>query len=238
VSYNYSQYTTYLTDLMVTSTADTNFVNIQPAIIDYAEQRVYREMNLLATEITVASALSSGVRTLALPTTSQGTFVTTRYIKVYTPVGTTSTNGTAVVLTPVSRELIDELWPTAVSFNAIPTMFAMVDPTDAIFGPSPDQSYNVDVVGHIRPTPLSSGNPTTVLTTYLPDLFLAASMVFASGYMRNFGAQADNPQQAQSWENQYQLLKTSADGEQVRQKFAGWGWTADSISQAANVKRT
>jgi hypothetical protein len=67
---------------------------------------------------------------------------------------------------------------------------------------------------------------------------MAASMVFGSGYMRNFGAQADNPQMSQSWETQYQLLKQSANAEAARQKFAGWDWTADSVSQTANMKRT
>lgn len=237
MSYNYNSYTQALCTLMVTSTADANFVAIEPSIIDYAEQRIYRELDLQETQITVASQLTASNRSLTLPS-SGGTFIVTDYINVYTPAGTTSSNGTRNTLVPASRETIDMLFPSAIIGTSLPQMFAMVSPTQAILGPSPDQSYSVEVVGTVRPTPLSSSNQTTILTTYLPDLFMAASMVFASGYMRNFGSQADNPQMAQSWETQYQLLKASADAEAVRQKFAGWGWTADSASPQANSRRT
>lgn len=235
--YTYDTYTQALTTLMVTSTADVNFVAIEPSIIDYAEQRIYRELDLQITQVTVPSQLSANSRDLTLPS-SAGTFIVTDYINVYTPAGTTSSNGTRNMVVPASRETIDMLWPSGIVGSTLPQMFAMVNPTDAIFGPAPDQAYNVDVVGTIRPTALSSSNQTTILTTYLPDLFMAASMVFASGYMRNFGAQADNPQMSQSWEGQYQLLKASADAEAARQVYAGWGWTAQSVSQTANVKRT
>jgi hypothetical protein len=237
MSYTYDSYNQALQTLMVTSTADTNYVTILPSIITYAENRIYRELDLQQTQITVPSQLTASVRDFTLPS-SGGTFIVTDYINVYTPAGTTSSNGTRNTAVPASRETIDMLFPSGVIGTSLPQMFAMVNPTDAIFGPSPDQAYNVDVVGTIRPTPLSSGNQTTILTTYLPDLFMAASMVFASGYMRNFGSQADNAQMAQSWETQYTTLKQSADMEQARQKFAGWGWTADSVSQTANVKRT
>ena len=88
------------------------------------------------------------------------------------------------------------------------------------------------VVGTIRPNPLSNTNTTTFLTTYLPDAFIAASMIFASGYMRDFGSQSDNPAQAQSWEAQYENLIKSAGAEEVRKKWAGPGW--QSMSTVAN----
>lgn len=237
MSYTYDSYTQALCTLMVTSTADSNFVAIQPSIIQAAEQRIYRELDLQETQITVSSQLTASDRNLTLPSTG-GTFIVTDYINVYTPVGTTSSNGTRNTLVPASRETIDMLWPSATAGTTVPRMFAMVSPTQAIFGPAPNDAYTVDIIGTVRPTPLSSSNTTTILTTYLPDLFMAASMVFASGYMRNFGSQADNPQMAQSWENQYQLLKASADLEAARQKFAGWGWTPDNPSAVANAKRT
>lgn len=237
MTYDYTSYTQALCTLMVTSTADSNFVAIEPSIIDYAEQRIYRELDLQVTQITLASQVSSGVRDLSFPS-SAGDMIVTDYINVYTPLGATSSNGTRNMVVPASRETIDMLWPSGQIGTSIPQMFAMVNPTDAIFGPAPDQAYAVDIVGTVRPAPLSASNPTTVLTSYLPDLFMAASMVFASGYMRNFGSQSDNPQMSQSWEGQYQTLKASADTEAARQKFAGWGWTADSVSNTANTKRT
>ena len=103
-------------------------------------------------------------------------------------------------------------------------------------GPYPDQNYPVEIQGTYRPEPLSLTNPTTYITEYLDDLFIAASMVFASGYMRDFGAQADNPAQAQSWENQYQLIVKGANLEALRQKFTGPAWTSLSAIPIADSR--
>jgi hypothetical protein len=116
-------------------------------------------------------------------------------------------------------------------FASIPALFAMIDQNDIIVGPAPISAFGVEVIGTIRPTPLSSTNTTTFLTSNLPDLFMAASMVFASGYMRNFGAQSDDPAKAVSWESQYQALFASAKGEETRKRFAGLGWTSYSTGQ-------
>ena len=81
-------------------------------------------------------------------------------------------------------------------------------------------------MGTYRPEPLSPSHPETFLTEYMPDIFLAASMIFITGYQRDFGAQSDNPQQAQSWEAQYNNLVKGAMLESLRQKFAGPAWTS------------
>ena len=93
-------------------------------------------------------------------------------------------------------------------------------------------AYRVEVVGTIRPTPLSATNTTTFLTLYLPDLFMAASLVFAGENMRDFGAEGGNPAVAQTWEQNYQALMASANAEELRKRFAGPGWS--SMSQVAN----
>jgi hypothetical protein len=62
-------------------------------------------------------------------------------------------------------------------------------------------------------------------------------MVFAFGYMRDFGGQADNPQATQSWESQYKQLFQSAQMEQLRAKFQAEGWTVKSPSPIATPPR-
>lgn len=235
--YTFSTYSAALATLMSTDVAQTDFVAIRPSIIDYAEQRIYRELDLFATNVSDTSAtLTANNRSLTIPT-SIGTFIVIGNINVLTPVGATPTNGTRNPVQPTSRDVIDFLYPNGTTATGVPTLFAMVDPGTAIFGPPPDAAYPVEVVGTQRPTPLSVSNPTTILTTYLPDLFMAASMVFASGFMRNFGSQGDDPKMAQSWEGQYQLLKASAQTEQQRQNFASWGWTSETPSPSANAPR-
>ena len=181
--------------------------------------------DLLSTVVTDSTgSLTSGSRNFTLPTTSNGKFVTVQNINVITPVGSTTTTGTRRPLAPVDKSYLDSVWNSS-SESTVPKNFAMIDQWNIIVGPWPDANYNVEVIGTIRPNPLSSTNTTTFLTTYLPDAFIAASMVFASGYMRDFGSQADNPQQAQSWESQYQTLFKSALLLELRKKWAGPGWT-------------
>lgn len=235
MTYTYDTYTQALCTLMVTSTADSNFVAIEPSIIAYAENRIYRELDLLDAEVTTTNATFTNDRFINLTQTPMPVVV--KYINLFTPAGTTASNGTRNTIVPASRQTIDMLWPNGSTVTGIPQMFAMSSPVLVNLGPAADNIYNVEVVMTVHPTPLSSTNTTTILTTYVPDLFMAASMVFASGYMRNFGSQADNAQMAQSWEGQYQILKGSASIETMRQRFAGWAWTGDSVSPVANVKR-
>jgi hypothetical protein len=237
MSYTYTTYSAALATMMSTDPTQADFIAIRPSIIDYAEQRIYRELDLFATNVTDTSAtLSANTRSLTMPT-SIGTFIVIGNINVLTPVGSSPATGTRNPVQSTSRDVIDLLYPSGSTANGVPQYFAMIDPGTAMFGPAPDANYPVEIVGTQRPNPLTASNTTTILTTYLPDLFMAASMVFASGFMRNFGSQADDPKMATSWEGQYQLLKASAQTEQQRQNFASWGWTSETPSPVANAPR-
>lgn len=235
MSLTYQTYVSALTTMMVTSSTNQAFVAILPDIIDYAEQRCYRELDLLATVTTDASKqLSAGSRSFILPTAS-ATFVTVQDVNVVTPAGYTPDAGQRNPLMAVSKEFLDSVYNSS-SGSGVPLYFAMLNSTTIIVGPWPDQAYTVEIVGTIRPAPLSVSNTSTFLSTYLPDLFLAASMVFASGYQKNFGSQSDDPKMAMSWEDQYQKLMASANAEELRKKWAGPGWTSLSAVAAQPVR--
>lgn len=233
MSLDYTSYVNSITNLMAATAATTQFQIVLPNIIDYAEQRMYRELDLLNTVVQNSTlSLTANNRNFTLPTNSPNSnFITVQSINAITPAGTQPSNGQRNQLQPVSRDYLDTVW-NSVSGASLPQYFAMIDQFNIIVGPWPDAAYNLEVIGTIRPQPLSVTNPTTFLTQYLPDAFIAASMIFASGYMRDFGAQSDNPAQAQSWETQYQALMQSASAEELRKKFSGPGWT--SYSNVAN----
>lgn len=227
MSLTYTTYVEQISNIMAVSSATPQFQTMLPGMIDYAEQRIYREIDLLNTVVRDSSlTFTPFIRNFTLPTTTNGPFVTVQGINVITPVNTAPGSGKRNYMKPVSRDYLDAVWNDATGFKGIPSYFAMITQSDIIVGPFPDNSYTVEVIGTIRPNPLSAGNPATFLTTYLPDLFIAASMIYASGYQRDFGSQADNPQQAASWEMQYQSLFKSANAEELRKKFAGPGWTS------------
>ena len=237
MGYTYATFQTALAlEMANQSTTDPNFVSILSTIIDYAEQRLYRELDLLSTvQRNSAQVLTAGVRTMAMP--SNNYFVTLQQANVLTPQGTlTGDGGTRNPMIPTTKEWIDLVYGSAGTL-ALPQYFAMLDNQTIVVGPWPDAGYNVEFVGTIRPVPLYTNTAGTFLSLYLPDLFLAAAMVAASGYMKNFGAQSDNPQMAQSWEMQVGSLLASAKSENLRSKFQGALWTSEAASPTATPTR-
>lgn len=237
MTYTYTTFVQSLSNELVIDQTDEDFIEILPTIIDYAEQRIYRELDILNTVTRDASAkLTVGTRNFTLPQ-SNGRFVVVNGINVVTPsTQTNPDNGTRNPLLPVSRDVLDLIWPSG-SGASLPTQFAMITDQQIIVGPSPDATYTVEVVGTIRPTPLSASNTSTYLTMYLPDLFFAAAMISGTGYQKNFGAQSDNPEQAVSWEGQYEKLVQSANLEEQRKRFAAGGWGSLSPNPIASANR-
>lgn len=241
----YSDLTTQLGDLLqypitsassTTPSSDASFNNILPAIITDAEQRIYRELDFLATR-TADSTLSfaANSRTLTIPTE----IIVVQEVNVITPASTQPNSGTRNAVQPVSLNYLNYTWPTAAvqSAPSIPTIGSMQDAVTLIVAPTPDQAYVVEFVGIFRPAAMSSTNTTTYLGTNYPDLFLAACMVFASGFTRDFGAQSDDPTKAISWESHYQELKKSVDSESQRQKWQSTGWSALSSAPLSTPQR-
>lgn len=233
MSLTYSTFVTSLAGMWPISPADTNYVAALPNIIDDAEQRVYRELDLLTTIVRDSTGtLTANSRNFTFPQH----FVVSEAVNVYTPVSTTTNR---YQLVPTSREFLDAVWPNeaAASTPSVPQYYAMITDQTIIVGPPPDAAYTVEVIGTVRPAPLSASNTTTYLTTYLPDVFLAASLVFSYGYMKDFGAVTDDPNAPGSWEAHYQKLIASANTEENRKKYASQAWTSKNPAPLATPPR-
>lgn len=248
MSYTYTSWTTALFNTVVAQSSDPNWTNQIPTFIDYAEQRMYRELDILATRVLDTSlTLSSGTNTYTLPS-HFGTFIVVENMWILSSDPGGSINLTQNLLTPVSMPFLSVAYPNEISSNcAIPEFMAWtgagtgpgsgVQPVFQL-GPCPDLPYALMVQGTVRPTPLSSANATTLLTTYYPDLWFSCTMVAASAFMRNFGSQADNPAMAVSWEAQYQTLFKSADIEEARKQFRSQAWATEQPRSVTVPPRT
>jgi hypothetical protein len=204
-----------------------------PIIIDTAEQRCYRELQLLDTIVRdQSSTLTANSRNFTFPQH----FVVSESINVFTPVNTTTTR---LQLIPTTREFLDAVYgnEAAVNSPSVPHYYAMITDQSIIVGPPPDAAYTLEVVGTVRPTPLSSTNTTTYLTQFLPDLFFAASVSFSAGYLQNYGAQTDNPQMATSWEGTFTALLGSANKEEEMKRYASQAWSAKPPASLATPPR-
>lgn len=222
----YSTAISSLANLMVVPSSDSAFQTDLPNIFEDAELRCYRALDLLNTSTRdSANAMTAGNRNLTLPSTN-GTFVVTEEINVITPAGTVNPDaGTRNALVPATNEMLNMLWPS-VAGSSVPQYFAMVDQGTIIVAPWPAAAYQVEVVGTIRPATLSSTNVTTILSVYFPDLFLAACMVRAAGFQKNYGAAVDDPKMAVTWEGHYQSILSDAKTEEARKQFEGPGWSS------------
>jgi hypothetical protein len=225
-----------------TRAVDPNFNQIVPQMINYAELRIQRDLDLLPMQQQQSYALQVGVPSFAFP---MNDFVTVQNMVV-------SGGGKYSALAPTTKEWIQNVYPDS-TVEGLPKYFAPLGgdaassgPTTMIYmlAPSPDQAYNLLVTGTARMPSLAwfanspqSATGTTFISTFLPDLLLMASMVYISGYQRNFSAASDDPNMAVNYEKQYQTLLKGAMGEELRKRFRASAWSSEAPSPAATPVR-
>lgn len=222
-----------------TVTYDPNFLAILPQTINYAELRIQRDLDFLS-EMTSDSSntFTIGSSTLSIPMAS---FITLQTIEAV------DLSGNTTPLRPVSKEFIQNVYGGNAT-PGTPLYFAMYgsdtgvagnNPVNRIItvGPPADLAYTARVTGTVHFAPISATNTTTFISTYLPDLFLMASMIYVSGFQRNFGRQSDDPQMAQSYESQYKALLSGATVEEARKKFQSSAWSSYSPAPVATPSR-
>lgn len=229
MSLTYTTYQATIANLMATQVTAAGFVQIFPSAADYANNRIYREGDFLDMQVVDTGTVTANNRDFTLPSTF-GKFLVVDQVNIFTPQGTTTTRNP---VTPASLDLVNALWQsnTAASASTIPQWFAMNDQQaggDIVitFGPPPGANFTAEVIGSIMPAVISVSNPTTFLSTFMPEILIAATMVFMSGFQKNFGAQADDPKMAMSWETQYKTLMESANLVEARKTFQSQGWTS------------
>lgn len=215
----YTSYVSSLANMLVVPVTDPGFQAMIPNCLDDVELFLQRKLDLVDSSVRDSSStFVLNTRNFTLPT-SIGTYIVAEQMNVITPAGTTNPElGTRVSLIPASIDTLDFLWPSS-NGSTVPVYFSMMDQDIAIVGPWPDQAYTVEVVGTQRFTPLYISQTTSPLSVFFPDLLIAASLVFASGYQRNFGSMADDPKMAMSWKQHLDDLLADATTEEDRKKF-------------------
>jgi hypothetical protein len=233
--YNYATYVNQIALLAVVDPADPNFVSNTPSMIEYAELRILRDLDLLVVSGSIEGYfLTVGSRQITIP---MGTMVVSEQINVITPYPVSDPElGARNPMTPTTKEYLDMVYGDS-SVTGLPEYYVPFNDNLFLVGPFPDANYYVEIIGTVRPPPLSVSNPTTFISQYLPDLFTMASMVYVSGYQRNFGRQSDDPQMAQSYEQQYKTLLEGAVKEEVRKKYESVGWSSMDPSPLATPTR-
>jgi hypothetical protein len=233
---------------LVTS-SDPSFQAIIPQMLNYAELRIQRDLDFLATQNQQTTTISAtSTNQFSLPSQE---FVTLQTITVTAP------NGNVSPILPVTKSFLQNVYATngntgtpqyfAVYGNNQLTSTTTVDSNqNIIFGPwtPATGTYTFTITGTSRQPTLYnyavSGQADTTYTFIsqnLPDLLILASMIYISAYQRNFGRISDDPQMAQTYESQYQALLKGAMVEEARKKYQAGGWTSYSPAAVATPTR-
>jgi hypothetical protein len=215
MAYSYSTLKTALAAALAVPETDADFLSLLPTIIDDAEQICYRELDLVDASVTDAAYATANSRFFTLPS-NYGHILVVDQLNVF------DASSIRHPLTPSSREVVDFMWPseTAASASSMPSIFARIDDARILYGPPPGSAYTVEVIGTIRPSPLSSSNTSTFLSSYLSDLFFAACMVSATGnLLKNWSAASDDPQMALTWKTSFQERLASCQKEELRKNY-------------------
>lgn len=221
--------------------SDPNFNNIIPRAIEYTENRIQRDMDLINTYVIDSTGtLTANSRNFTYSVHS-GTFIVVTQVSLLLE----NSNSTQIYRQPpllmVSWETLNSFYPQDIPLTPSPSYPQYWAPTNGlggIVGPAPDAAYGIELVGTQRFTPLSSANISNFLTIFMPDVYLAASMVFLYQYQRDLGAGSDDPQAGVTWNTTYETLMKPAYIENMRATFRSTGWNGRLPSQIATPSQT
>lgn len=230
---NYTSYEATMRNLLVIDSAsNAAWVQILPSMIEYAEHRIEADLDLIATTTSDTVPCTAGRRIVDIP----DCIYIVNSVNLISPAQTQPDNGERIPLQRVSVEAMNYMWPTAAD-TGTPQNYAILNDTVCILGPTPDAAYKAEFYGILQLTPLSSTNQTNWISVNMPDLLIAASMVFGAGWQRDFGAQSDDPRVSQSWEAQYQSLLKSETVQALRQFSRANAWSPFQPNPVASPPR-
>ncbi len=144
----------------------TEFVSALPGCINRAEERLFRDLDLVIWNETVSQSTSSGVATITKSFSES-------------PVQSIWCAANYGVLDPKPRSWIQDLQLGA---NGVPCCF-FEDDTDIILAPTPDSAYPIVITYAKRPTPLSGSQTTNWFSLNAADALLWATLIEAEQFL-------------------------------------------------------
>lgn len=165
---------------------DAEFVGSIDEVINLAEMRLWRDLDLsiFTAEDTVATAASTD--TVTKPTTDPQ-LVTWQSIYY-------DSAGERTFLELRSTDFVRD--HQTIGATAAPRYYAETSETDWLLSPIPDAIYTLNARGVTRPTRLSATQTTTWLSTHQDDILFKACLAEAEGFLKS-------DDRVPVWEEQY-----------------------------------
>lgn len=199
-----------------TTEPDWNTVAL-PQAIEAAEMRCFRDGDFLSARVVATAPVTMGNPLVTLPPRA----VTVRDAWMRWP----SATGGRRWLDRRDRSYMNDYWPDH-TMTGTPRMFCDLGDGSLLVLPTSANTTEAELHLTVRPAGISASNPTNWLGDNYPDLLFFAAMVALAGYMKNYGAQADDPKMAMSWEAQYGAALAAVRSAEGRRKAEGYYDTA------------
>jgi len=188
-----------------TETTEQSFVVNIPNFVNIAEERIYNTVQLPAIRRNVLSNTITGLKYLQLPDDYLATF----------SLAVVDTTGSQQFLIDKDVNFIREAYPNPAS-QGLPKYFAQFDEATIIFGPTPDQTYQVELHEYYYPESI-----VTAGTSWVGDNF---ESVLLYGCLREAAVyQKGEADIIANYEQKYQesmgLLKLLGDGKERRTAY-------------------
>ena len=154
--------------------SDQATINAIPTFITLAEIEIAREVKTLGQLQVATSAMNFGNPQLAKPA------LWTKTVSM----NMTNSSGVRTPLLLRKYEYLTNYWSNNTN-TSVPLYYADTDWDHWYIAPTPDQSYNFEVLYYERLPPLSSTNQTNWLTRNAPNVMLYGTLLQAMPYLKN-----------------------------------------------------
>ena len=173
-------------------------------IVQNAENRIYRELNIDAYRLYASAVTTAGTTTISVPSGLRNI----RYVEMISPDGEISN------LEQKDSSYMAEFnnFPNSSTYYEKPRYWANWNETTWFVAPTPNTTYTINIAYYSQGTSITAGNSatsTTYISTYAQDLLLYGSLVEAYKYLKG----PDN--MIQVYEQSYQQARESFGVEQT-----------------------
>jgi len=183
-------------------------------IIEQAELRIFREIDLDCFRSYQFTTLTQGSEFVSLPGETPDTIAFIRTASIYPTSGTDQNVRT--YLTQKDISFMTEYWPNRTS-QSKPKFYAMWDKNTIYLAPTPDSAYNIELALNRNETGLSSSNTTTWVSTNAPQVLLYGCLIQAFKFLK--GPYDLLAQYEKSYQEAVQRLALEQQGRRRRDEY-------------------
>jgi len=171
-------------------------------VVQNAENRIYRELNIDAFRLYASAITVTGVSTVSVPAGLRNI----RYVELIDSSGNVSN------LLEKETSFMAEYnsQPNNTTYWQEPKYWANWDELNWLVAPTPNNNYTINIAYYQQPVSITTtSNSTTYVSTYAQDVLLYASLTETYKYLKG------TPDMIQAFEQSYQIAVKSFGDEQL-----------------------